>query len=30
MMDWKECIAKKIARPAQTDLELIKSLKHTS
>lgn len=29
-MDWKECITKKIARLAQPDLELIKSLKQTS
>ncbi|MEK6893013.1 MAG: hypothetical protein AABX07_02310 [Nanoarchaeota archaeon] len=29
-MDWEECLAKRIARPAQSDLELIKSLRKTS
>ena len=29
-MDWKECITKRIAKSAQIDLELIKSLRETS
>ncbi|MEK6898762.1 MAG: hypothetical protein AABW79_01560 [Nanoarchaeota archaeon] len=29
-MDWKECLAKKIARPSNIDLELINSLRQTS